>query len=69
MITEDPWKTSSPKVESVTSPATPPIPNLPGRGNDPWAPVATGQPSAGSPDEDEFAAITNRNSSNHQSGT
>lgn len=58
----------SPKIEGVKSPATPPVPSLPGKGNDPWAPVLGGQLAAASPDEDEFAAISNRNLSNHPSG-
>ena len=67
-VLEDPWRTTSPKHENVASPDVPPIPNLPGKSNDPWAPVAASQPSTGSPDEDEFAAISNRNASSHRSG-
>lgn len=63
-VTEDPWRTMSPRNESGPSSGTPPVPSLPTKNADPWAPQSSGNVA----DEDEFAAISNRTSSNRQNG-
>lgn len=63
-IAEDPWRTVSPRNDSGLSSGTPPVPSLPTKSVDPWAP----QSSSSAADEDEFAAISNRMLSNHQNG-
>lgn len=71
-LTENPWRTVSPQTVSIAGGATgaPPVPNLPAKNNDPWAPESSTN-AAASPvaaEEDEFTALSNRNTSSHQNG-
>ncbi|XP_065213612.1 epsin-1 isoform X2 [Planococcus citri] len=67
----DPWRTVSPKIDSELASILPP--SFSGsaavKNSDPWAPQSSTLVSSPASEEDEFAAISNRNTPNHQNGS